>query len=222
MKFSRVSKINFFHSKESSLRFFVKREGPLFSSREENSYISQKQAIKTLKKNKNKVQRIILTGGNPLSAGEDYKFLKKIKKLGFSLKLETYGFYPEKIKEAIEKDLLDSVKLVIPSSKKNYHKAFDKKSSYNYITRKVEDTIELVKESQLEDSFLTSLADFLEKRDILEIGKWIAPASSYTLVKKQKEDIPHLKFSESGISSSEVASLRRSLSPFIERINIIV
>lgn len=223
MKISKISKINFFQSQEPSLKVFTETdEGLFFSERKSNSHISQKELFKFLKKNKNNIERIILTRGNPLSFEDADSFLRKIKKMGFKMELETYGFYPQKLKKALEDKLLDSIRVNIPACKKKYSKVFRKNGSFNYITQKVEDSIGLAKAYNIEDNFETSLKDFLNREDIIEIGKWIAPAYNYTLVQKQNESVSHLKISnKNNINSSDFIFLRKALSPFIENINII-
>ncbi|MGC8769281.1 anaerobic ribonucleoside-triphosphate reductase activating protein [Calditerrivibrio sp.] len=104
-----------------------------------------------LEKIKDKIKRlplknIAITGGEPLVHSGLGDFLYFLKDLGFEIKLDTNGTFPERLKDILDKRLVDYVAVDI--------KAF-KDDDFKYITRvdhgyeKVKKSITLLKESQV-------------------------------------------------------------------------
>lgn len=60
-----------------------------------------------------------ITGGEPLLT-LDKSFVKKIKDMGYLVKIDTNGTNPEKLKKFIEEGLIDFVSMDIKTDKKRY------------------------------------------------------------------------------------------------------
>ncbi|MBD3247058.1 anaerobic ribonucleoside-triphosphate reductase activating protein [Candidatus Pacearchaeota archaeon] len=107
----------------------------VIKEKEEHPDISKQEVLDFLEKRKNQLEGICITGGEPcLSLEKD--FLKKIKKKGYKIKLDTNGSFPNKLKEFFKENLIDFVSMDVKSS-------FDK---YNNITNSKID-IEKIKKS---------------------------------------------------------------------------
>jgi len=73
--------------------------------------ISSQMILSFLKKRKKVLDGVVVTGGEPLLQPDLADFLKKIRKPGFQIKLDTNGSQPEKLAKLLQKNLLDYVAL---------------------------------------------------------------------------------------------------------------
>src|SRR4030043_765294 len=58
--------------------------------------IPEQEILDFLKKRKNQLEGVCITGGEPLLTLEK-NFLKRIKELGYEIKIDTNGSFPEKL-----------------------------------------------------------------------------------------------------------------------------
>ena len=63
---------------------------------------------------------VCLTGGEPLLQPDVKEFIAKIKAMGFSVKLDTNGFYPDKLIDLVESRLVDYVAVDVKNSPEKY------------------------------------------------------------------------------------------------------
>jgi len=64
-------------------------------------FLNEETAIRILEKRRNYVDAVAITGGEPTMHKEIPKFLKKLKEVGFAVKLDTNGFFPQVLKECM-------------------------------------------------------------------------------------------------------------------------
>ena len=69
--------------------------------------ISEKEFFAFLKQRKSLLEGVVICGGEPTIHKDLPVFIKKIKKLGFLVKLDTNGSNPEMLKMLISKRLVD-------------------------------------------------------------------------------------------------------------------
>lgn len=62
-----------------------------------------------LKKRKNLLDGVVISGGEPLASVDLEHFIKDIKTIGLKIKLDTNGGYPDRLKKLIDQDLVDYV-----------------------------------------------------------------------------------------------------------------
>ena len=74
---------------------------------ENEDEISEEEIFAYLEKRKGMLEGVCVTGGEPLMQADIAEFLKKIKALGLSVKLDTNGCFPEKLKELVSAGLVD-------------------------------------------------------------------------------------------------------------------
>ena len=73
------------------------------------SSISEENVFSFLKKRIGKIQALVITGGEPTIQEDLIDFIKKVKQLGFLVKLDTNGSNPKVIKEIIKAKLVDYI-----------------------------------------------------------------------------------------------------------------
>ena len=100
---------------------------------------SQKEILDFLEKRKKYLDAVCITGGEPLATLEK-NFVKKIKSLGYLIKIDTNGSFPEKLKEFLDENLVDFVSMDIKSSKEKYLFVVGKSVDFE----KIEESMKLV------------------------------------------------------------------------------
>lgn len=82
--------------------------------------IPNDQVLDFLKKRKGLLDGVCFTGGEPLLQPDIADFMEKVKELGYLIKLDTNGTFPEKLMALAEKGLLDYVAMDIKNSPEKY------------------------------------------------------------------------------------------------------
>jgi len=90
--------------------------------------ISQRTVLSFLRKRKKVLDGVVLTGGEPIIQLDLEQLIRKIRGLGYKVKLDTNGSLPEMIEKLLKKSLLDYVALDIKAPlDENYAKAIGRK-----------------------------------------------------------------------------------------------
>jgi len=131
--------------------------------------ISQNEILDFLGKRKKQLEGVCITGGEPL-ININPEFLKKIKELGYFIKIDTNGSFPEKLKEIIDKKLVDFIAMDIKSSKENYNNITN--SEINL--KDIEKSIKLISNSGVGYEFRTTIIENIHNNEeIKKIGIWL-------------------------------------------------
>lgn len=136
--------------------------------KEEIKDISEKEVLDFLEKRKKYLDGVCITGGEPLMTLEK-SFLKEIKNLGYKIKVDTNGSFPEKLREFIEEELIDFVSMDIKSSKEKYKEL----SNSEVDLEKIEDSIKIISDLKEYEFRTTILEKFHTKEDIEKLSKWV-------------------------------------------------
>lgn len=153
---------------------------------------SEKEFFKFLKARKGKLEGVCITGGEPLIQPDIINFIKKIKKLGFLVKLDTNGARPDLLKKIIDARLVDYIAMDIKNQIKNYNKTTNTKTDKDRIKL----SVDLIMHSRIPYEFRTTAVPGLHsEKDFAEIAKWIKGAPAYYLQEYREGKIldPSLK-----------------------------
>ena len=121
-----------------------------------------------LEKQKKYLDGICITGGEPL-LNIDFEFLRKIKNMGYKIKIDTNGSFPEKLKEIIEEKLVDYIALDIKTSRENYEKAVNSV----VLLEKIEESIKIISNFPEHEFRTTVVERFHDEEEIKEIMAWL-------------------------------------------------
>lgn len=143
---------------------------------------STTQILEFLKERIGKLDGVAITGGEPLLNRDIEELLKPIKELGYPIKLDTNGFFPDMIEKLIDDKLVDMFAMDIKSGWTNYLKvsgisnAVD--DSTNKWKEKVSKSINLLINKAEDYEFRTTCvkglhteSDFYEIKDIIKGAK---------------------------------------------------
>src|SRR3989344_4347363 len=140
--------------------------------------ISEKYFFDFLKERKGMLEGVVICGGEPTINKDLPGFIKKIKKMGFLVKLDTNGSNPEILEKLIKEKLVDYIALDIKASARKYRKATGVKTNLE----KIKKSIDIIKNSGVDYEFRTTVVPGVHnKEDILEIAKWIRGVRRYYL-----------------------------------------
>lgn len=130
--------------------------------------MSEKEFFEFLEKRKDYLDGICITGGEPLLTLEK-NFLKKIKNLGYAIKIDTNGSFPEKMREFLEEGLIDFIAMDIKASKEKYSEIVDVEVDID----KIERSIRLTARADEYEFRTTILRDIHDTEEMIKISKWI-------------------------------------------------
>ena len=140
--------------------------------------ISERVFFNFLKKRKKFLEGVVLGGGEPTIHKDLPDFIKKIKKMGYQVKLDTNGSNPKMIKHLIDNSLVDYIAMDVKAPKEKYNEAV----GIEVDIRKIQESINLLKEEKVDYEFRTTLVPkLLTKEDIVNIAKWLKGAKIYYL-----------------------------------------
>jgi pyruvate formate lyase activating enzyme len=134
-----------------------------------------------------KLDAVVVTGGEPCLHKDLTEFIQKIKKLGFLVKLDTNGSYPETLEKLLEKKLIDYIAMDLKAPAEKYDEITGIKGNFNNIQK----SVKLIMQSGLPYEFRTTVVpNLLNKDDINEMGKIIKGARAWYLQGfKSSEDL---------------------------------
>lgn len=176
--------------------------------------ILEKEFFIFLKERKELIEGIVLCGGEPTISKGLIPLIKKIKKMGFSVKLDTNGSDPKMLKKLIDEKLVDYVAMDNKAPMEKYKKIFGKRVKIDDI----EKSIKILKEGRVDYEFRTTVVPtVLNKEDILKIVRWIGPAKRYFLQNFRPEKTIDPKFEKIKPYPQEyLLEIQKAISPFFE------
>jgi len=144
----------------------------------ENDYIIKtEEFFDFLDKRKGILDGVAITGGEPLLHTDLGDFMAEIKRRGFEVKLDTNGFFPDRLESVLSQGLADYVAMDIKSSREGYAKAVGLAAPD--ISR-VEKSVSLLMNGSTDFEFRTTAVKGIHTvRDFELIGEWIAGDEKY-------------------------------------------
>ncbi len=145
---------------------------------EAESY-SEEEILAFLQKRQGILEGVCLTGGEPLLHKSLKDFIRKVKALGYLVKLDTNGSFPDRLREMCEEGLVDYVAMDIKNRKEKYAETAGVPT---LDLQPIEKSISILLSDVVDYEFRTTVvAELHTEKDIQEIGKWIRGARHYFL-----------------------------------------
>ena len=147
----------------------------------EQPLLDMDEIVKYLTSRKKMLDAVVITGGEPTLHQELPLYIKKIKDLGFIIKLDTNGTNPKMLKELIDNKLIDYVAMDIKTSSNCYNVVT---GVVNPFTDKGKESINILKESNNNYEFRTTLVKEFHSLDcIYEMKELVSGAKKLFLQK---------------------------------------
>lgn len=131
-----------------------------------------------LSKRRGILEGVAITGGEPLLQRELADFIRRIRSLGFKVKLDTNGTHPEALRALLEEGLIDYVAMDIKNSREKYPMT----TGVAIDTDKIDRSIKTIITSGVPHEFRTTVVkEYHTADDFKAIGEWIEGADGYFL-----------------------------------------
>ena len=133
-----------------------------------------------LKDRKGKLESVVITGGEPTIHDDLPEFIKKIKDMGFKVKLDTQGTRPEMVEKLLDDNLVDYVAMDIKAPFERYQEV-----TVSLVDPKIiEKSIKIIMDKAPDYEFrTTTVRSQLDKEDFEQVGEMIKGAPLYALQK---------------------------------------
>ena len=154
---------------------------PLISCHEPKELlIPEKQFFEFLECRRNQLDAVVVSGGEPTIHRNLPTFLRRIKDMGFAVKLDTNGSNPEVLKEILENNLVDYIAMDIKAPLTNYKKLTDTVSS----SEGIQESINIIFKNGIDHEFRTTVVEaLLTPEDMQAVRKLVPARSTYHLQK---------------------------------------
>ncbi len=146
---------------------------------DKETYIDVDEVLAYLKKRQGLLDGVVITGGEPLLQDGIEDFIAEIKALGYAVKLDTNGSFPEKLISIVNKGLVDYVAMDIKNSKDKYGMTIGVK---DFDITPIEKSVEFLLQGKVDYEFRTTIVNgFHTLDDIQDIVVWLKGAHKYFL-----------------------------------------
>ncbi|MBO5757631.1 MAG: anaerobic ribonucleoside-triphosphate reductase activating protein [Clostridia bacterium] len=137
----------------------------------ENPAYFEEEIYAFLKKRQGILDGVAITGGEPLLQHGLEEFIVRVRELGFAVKLDTNGSYPDRLASLIDKGLLDYIAMDVKNSREKYAQTVGIKS---FDTAPIEQSIALLRSSGVPFELRTTVVRELHSaEDIEDMGVWL-------------------------------------------------
>jgi pyruvate formate lyase activating enzyme len=179
---------------------------------------AEKEFLKFLKTRHGKLDGVCITGGEPTIQPDILDFIKKVKKLGYAVKLDTNGTRPDVLRKVITEKLVDFIAMDIKNQPKRYNIATGTK----FDIERIKLSVNLIMNSRIPYELRTTVVPGIHsEKDFLYIAKWIGGAKSYYLQKYVENKIldPKLKVKTRG-KKMDLEKIKKTIAPYFGNVGI--
>ena len=182
----------------------------------------EKGILEFLRKRVGKLDAVCITGGEPLMS-LDFDFVRKIKALGYKVKVDTNGSFPDRLNEMIDLGLVDYVAMDIKGCRDRYNLI----SNVDVDIEKIEESIKLVHDFGEYEFRMTVVERFHSKESVVEMAKWVSgvcggkPKRFFLQGFKNKGSFVDVSFSEEkDVSEKFLEELKECVEDYFEFVGL--
>ncbi len=177
--------------------------------------VAEEEFFAFLERRRGILDGVCVSGGEPL-VGDVAPFLHRIRALGYAVKLDTNGAFPDKLKALAAEGLIDFVAMDIKSSPARYPALAGVKCD----VQKIKESAAFLLEGSLPYEFRTTCVKPLHRpEDFIYIGQWLAGAKAYFLQNFRQSDAVPAK-GLAPFAPAELTAIRSLLLPYIPNVKI--
>lgn len=156
----------------------------------EKPIMDEEELISFLEGRKALLDGVAITGGEPCLHKALPDFIRKIRKAGYPVKLDTNGYHPELLKQIIDEGLVEYVAMDIKNSEEKYALTC---GLDEIDMAPIKKSISILMNSNIDYEFRTTvIKEFHEEEDFEKIGKMIQGAKAYFLQRfTDRDSVPY-------------------------------
>lgn len=171
------------------------------------------EILEYLKKRRGILDGVAITGGEPLLHKDIDSFIEKVRELGFSVKLDTNGTFPERLKELVGRGLIDYVAMDIKNSPEGYPETV---GIGGYDITNIKESIAFLLEGNVDYEFRTTVVRELHSVFSIEsIGKMIEGAKRH-YIQAFVDSGELIGFDLNPVPKEEMLEMRNIMSKHVE------
>lgn len=161
-----------------------------------------------------RVEGVVISGGEPTMHDDLPDFIRRVKSLGFLIKLDTNGTNPNMVKALLEEGLLDFIAMDIKASMERYQEVVARPIDTDAILA----TIRLIKASGIDHEFRTTLVKSqVSPEDLEEIGQLVKGSPRYALQRFRPGRTLNPQFArEVTYSDDELTTLKERMQQYVK------
>lgn len=164
--------------KSKYVQNFIRENGQAAEPQKVHPKIKEDDLFVFLHSRAGKLDAVVITGGEPCLQKDLPEFIKKIKNLGFLVKLDTNGSYPEIIAKILKEKLINYIAMDLKAPAQKYGETIGASTDFG----KIKKSVKMIRQSGLPYEFRTTVVPgLLNQDDISEIGKIIKGADKWYL-----------------------------------------
>lgn len=150
---------------------------------ENYEFIEPEVILSFLEKRKSLLDAVCISGGEALLQKNLISLVRRIRELGYLIKLDTNGCYPERLQEIVESGLIDYVAMDVKNTPEKYAATVGmNKESFDI--EPIRRSMEYLKSGVIPFEFRTTVVrEFHSPEDLEEIAGWIGHCEHYYLQK---------------------------------------
>ena len=170
-----------------------------------------------LSKRKGILDGVAITGGEPLLQQDIDSFIQRVRDMGFKVKLDTNGSFPDILEQLVTRKLVDYVAVDIKNRPEKY--ALTAGCSEKMLER-VQRTVSFLLQGNVDYEFRTTVvSQFHERDDFVAIGEWISGAKRYFL-QKFEDSGEIIESGLSAVSKDEMESFAEAVKPYVNEVSL--
>jgi pyruvate formate lyase activating enzyme len=175
-------------------------------------FLQEGIALEILESRKKYVDAVVVTGGEPCMHKELPKFLAKLKDRGFMVKLDTNGFYPDKLEECLAS--VDYVAMDVKTCREKY-----KLLGANETTELMR-TMEILKMGKVSYEFrTTAVPELVTAQDATCIGEMVKGSKTHAIQQFIAQDTLDKRYQTLKPYSPEtIADFAKIIQSFTEKV----
>lgn len=132
-----------------------------------------------LKRRTSVLEGVCITGGEPTLSDDLEDFIRRIRQMGYLIKLDTNGYKPAVLKDLAGKGLLDYIAMDIKAGRENYPRVA---GIPGIQMEKIEESAAFLINGSIPYEFRTTVVKELhDSQDFLDIGRWLEGCRHYYL-----------------------------------------
>ncbi|MFA5986483.1 MAG: anaerobic ribonucleoside-triphosphate reductase activating protein [Parcubacteria group bacterium] len=128
------------------------------------SFISEKTILNFLRSRKGKLDGLVISGGEPTVQPDLKEFIKKVRALGYLVKLDTNGNLPDVLISLIKEHLVDYVAMDVKTTPQRYKELAGDLANPKNIVK----SINLLKKNSVPYEFRTTVIDGVHTEEIVK------------------------------------------------------
>jgi len=198
--------------------------------------IPENNVFEFLESRREKLDAVVITGGEPTLHKDLHQFISKLKSMGFLIKLDTNGTNPRILNKLINDNLLDYLAIDIKGSLGKYEEIVGTKVNLEKINESIKIILNLNKCNKTKDALnkeidyksidtkinyefrTTVLPKFHNEDEIHKIGKLVNGAKLFILQKFYPSKTLNLKFlKENQFSDDQMLKFKKILENYVQK-----